>query len=106
VIGLAARNNMQPGRLLRARDLMKPQIVQRNETVTLVYRMPGIMLTVRGKALEGGADGDTISVLNEQSKRRLQGVVVGPGRVLVGSGTAQVASNISPAHAALPANPR
>ena len=32
--------------------------------------MPGIMLTVRGKAIEGGAEGDVISVLNEQSKRR------------------------------------
>jgi flagella basal body P-ring formation protein FlgA len=104
-IGLAARNNMQPGRLLRARDLMKPQIVQRNEAVTLIYRMPGIMLTVRGKALERGADGDTISVLNEQSKRTLQGVVVGPGRILISNHTAQVAANIPPAHATF-ANPR
>jgi flagella basal body P-ring formation protein FlgA len=105
VIGLAARNNMQAGRLLRARDLMKPQVVQRNETVTLIYRMPGVMLTVRGKALEAGADGDTISVLNEQSKRTLQGVVVGLGRVLVNGGAAHVASTIPPAQAAMLTNP-
>ena len=40
---------------------MKPEIVQRNETVTLVYEVPGITLTMRGKAIEGGAEGDVIS---------------------------------------------
>ena len=60
---------------------MKPELVQRNETVTLIYEVPGIALTVRGKALEGGAEGDTISVLNEQSKRTVQGVVAAPGRM-------------------------
>ena len=85
---------MQPGRPLRIADLMKPEVVQRNETVTLVYRVPGIMLTVRGKATEGGAEGDVISVLNEQSKRTVQGVVVGPGRVVVSASTPRLAANL------------
>ena len=72
---------LQAGRPLRTADLMKPDLVQRNETVTLVYEVPGIMLTMRGKAIEGGAEGDVISVLNEQSKRTVQGTVIGPGRV-------------------------
>ena len=46
--------------------------MQRNETVTINYEVPGIMLTVRGKALEAGADGDVISVLNIQSNRTVQ----------------------------------
>jgi flagella basal body P-ring formation protein FlgA len=77
-IGYAARNALQPGQPLRGADVMRPELVQRNETVTLTYEMPGITLTVRGKAAEGGAEGDVISVLNEQSKRTVQGVVVGP----------------------------
>jgi flagella basal body P-ring formation protein FlgA len=93
-VGLAARAAMQPGRPLRVADLMKPEVVQRNETVTLVYKVPGIMLTVRGKAAEGGAEGDVISVLNEQSKRTVQGVVAGPGRVVVSSGTPHLAANL------------
>jgi flagella basal body P-ring formation protein FlgA len=93
-IGLAARNPMSPGRLLRAADLTRPQVVMRNETVTLIYQMPGIMLTVRGKATEGGAEGDTISVLNEQSKRLVQGLVVAPGRVLVANALPQLAANL------------
>jgi flagella basal body P-ring formation protein FlgA len=95
-VGFAARNAMQPGRPLRIADLMKPELVQRNETVTLVYRVPGITLTVRGKATEGGAEGDVISVLNEQSKRTVQGVVVGPGRVVVSTGSPRLAANLPP----------
>jgi len=96
-IGLAARNDMQPGRLLRATDLTKPQIIQRNELVTLVYQAPGITLTVRGKAAQGGAEGDVIGVLNEQSKRTMQGVVAGPGRVVINTrGTRLAANSVAP----------
>jgi flagella basal body P-ring formation protein FlgA len=93
-VGMAARSSLQPGQPLRSDQLMKPQLVQRNETVTLVYRVPGISLTVRGKAIEGGADGDVISVLNEQSKRTVQGVIVGPGRVVISTGAARLAANL------------
>ena len=105
-IGLAARTALQAGRPLRAADLMKPELVQRNETVTLVYEVPGIVLTVRGKAVEGGAEGDVISVLNEQSKRTVQGVVVGAGRVVISTGSPRLAANIAPTRTAANANTR
>jgi flagella basal body P-ring formation protein FlgA len=93
-VGFAARANLQPGRPLRAADLMKPELVQRNETVTLVYEVPGIVLTVRGKAVDGGAEGDVINVLNEQTKRTVQGVVVGSGRVSISTSAPKLAANI------------
>ena len=93
-VGLAARSALRPGQPLRGADLMKPEVVQHNQMVTLLYQMPGIRLTVRGKSVEGGAEGDTIGVLNEQSKRTVQGVVVGPGRVLVSSTMPQLAANL------------
>lgn len=96
-LGLAARNTLQPGRPLRTADLMKPELVQRNETVTLIYEVPGITLTVRGKATQGGAEGDVISVLNEQSKRTVQGVVAGPGRVVISTRGPRLVANLAPA---------
>lgn len=93
VIGLAARSSIQAQRPLRRFELMKPDLVQRNQAVTLVYRVPGIILTMRGKALESGTQGDLISVLNEQSKRTVQGTVSGPGHVLVGGTMMRVAEN-------------
>jgi flagella basal body P-ring formation protein FlgA len=93
VIGMAARGAMQGGRPLRAADLMKPDLVLRNQAVTLVYEAPGMVLTIRGKANDGGAEGDVISVVNEQSKRVVQGMIIGPGRVAVTNGSPRLAAN-------------
>jgi flagella basal body P-ring formation protein FlgA len=76
-VGLAVRGVLQSGRPIRVGELIKPPLVQRNDTVTLLYEVPGIVLTIRGKAADS-AEGDVISVLNEQSKRTVQGTIVGP----------------------------
>jgi flagella basal body P-ring formation protein FlgA len=82
-IGLAATRPLRAGQVLRVADLAKPQVVQRNEAVTILYQVPGILLTVRGKALEAGAVGEVIGVLNAQSNRTVHATVAGPGQVVV-----------------------
>ena len=93
VVGLAARHQLHPGQPLSAGDLMKPEIVQRNDTVTIVYQVPGVTLTLRGQAQETGALGDTISVLNAESKRVVQAVISGSDRVTVGAIITRVVEN-------------
>ena len=94
VVGQAARRVVRAGQPLRNADLMKPEIVLKNDTVMIYYEVPGIVITMRGKALESGAEGDLVSVLNVNSKRTIQGVVTGPGRVTVmGPGAAASASS-------------
>ena len=83
VIGFAARGGVRPGQPLRKTDLMKPEIVKKNDMVLLHYEVPGITLTMRGQALDSGAEGDMVNVLNPNSKRTIQGVVTAPGRVTV-----------------------
>ena len=92
-VGFAARRALRPGQPVSRADLVKPEVIKRNETVTIVYEVPGIMLTVRGKALEAGAQGDVINVTNIQSKRTVQAIVVGPGRVTAASMPARVVAN-------------
>ena len=92
VVGKAARRVVRAGQPLRNADLMKPEIVQKNETVMLYYEVPGIVLTMRGKALESGAEGDLVNVLNVNSKRTIQGIVTGPGRVSVSAPTAALSA--------------
>lgn len=82
-IGLAPRRAMRPGDLLRQTDLSKPELVARNDNVTITYQVPGITLTMRGKALDGGSRGDTVNVLNVQTKKSMQATVAGPGHVIV-----------------------
>lgn len=95
-VGMAARRALRAGQPLHAADLMKPEIVQKNESVTLVYEVPGLILAIRGKAIDSGAQGDVVNVLNIQSKRTVQGTVVGPGRVLAASTTPRLASSAVP----------
>jgi flagella basal body P-ring formation protein FlgA len=68
---------------LKIADLAKPDLVQRDQSVTLIYESTGLFLTIRGKALEGGTEGDVVSVMNLQSKRTVSGVVTGRGQVSI-----------------------
>jgi flagella basal body P-ring formation protein FlgA len=94
-IGLAARRALRPGDLLRQADLAKPEVVARNDNVTITYQVPGIALTMRGKALEAGTHGEVIHVLNEQSKRTIQATVAGRGHVVVTAAARVI--NVTPA---------
>ncbi|EHR04468.1 flagellar basal body P-ring formation chaperone FlgA [Bradyrhizobium sp. WSM471] len=95
-LGMQLRRPMRAGTPIRVADIVKPDFVQRDQNVTVIYQVPGIYLTTRGKAIESGAEGDTISVLNLQTKRTLSGVVTGRGQV-----TVQGASQAAPMPAAV-----
>jgi flagella basal body P-ring formation protein FlgA len=82
-VGMQMRRQLRAGQPLRAIDLAKPDLVQRDDNVTLIYEAAGLYLTVRGKAAESGTEGDTINVLNLQSKRTVSGIVVGRDQVAI-----------------------
>jgi flagellar basal body P-ring formation protein FlgA len=82
-VGMQARRQLRAGQAIRAADLSKPDLVQRDQNVTLIYDAPGIYLTMRGKALDNGTEGDVVNVMNLQSKRTLSGTVTGRGQVSI-----------------------
>jgi len=94
--GLSTKHALRAGQVIHQADVAKPELVGRGETVTIVFQVPGIMLTILGKANEPGALGDVISVLNVQSKHTIQVTVIGPGRVSVNAPPARLAANTTP----------
>jgi flagella basal body P-ring formation protein FlgA len=82
-VGMQMRKQVRAGQPLRVADLARPDLVQRDQSVTLIFESAGLYLTIRGKALEGGTEGDVVNVLNLQSKRTVSGVVIGRGQVAV-----------------------
>jgi flagella basal body P-ring formation protein FlgA len=82
-VGMQVRRQLRAGQALRIADLAKPDLVTRDQAVTLVYESAGLYLTIRGKAIENGTEGDVVNVINLQSKRTVSGVVVGRGQVAV-----------------------
>ncbi|QOZ27114.1 flagella basal body P-ring formation protein FlgA [Bradyrhizobium sp. CCBAU 51753] len=82
-VGMQVRRALRAGQALRVADLAKPDLVTRDQSVTLIYRADGLYLTIRGKAMDGGAEGDVVSVMNLQSKRVVSGVVTGRAEVSI-----------------------
>ena len=85
VAGKEARRALKAGELIRTSDLKRPAMVAKGSTVTMLFEAPGMRLTAVGRALAEGAEGDTITILNPTSFRKVEAVVVKPGTVRVGA---------------------
>lgn len=83
--GQRARRRLAAGRPVAASDLQEPASVQKGEIVTVVFQRGPLRLTLLGKALEPGAIGQTVRVLNTDSGRAVSAVVTGPRLVQVGT---------------------
>src|SRR5439155_23443983 len=55
-LGMQMRKRTAAGQVLRNADYGKPDLVQRDQNVSILYQTPGLYLTMRGKAIEGGAE--------------------------------------------------
>jgi flagellar basal body P-ring formation protein FlgA len=99
-LGMQMRRPIRAGQPLRVADLAKPDLVQRDQAVTVIFQTAGLYLTTRGKALDNGTEGDVVSVLNIQSKRTVTGTVTGRGQVTIQVATPQPTATPDTASAA------
>lgn len=83
--GMAAKRPLPANEPVRGGDIEHPKLVTRNTLVTIVYRTGGLLLRAQGLAQEDAHEGATVPVLNPRSKRVVQGVVRGPGLVVIES---------------------
>jgi len=83
LVGFSAKRQLRAGLPLRESDVQKPLVVRKGDAVTMVFRAPGIELTSRGKAMTDGGVGDTVAVVNVQSLKQIDAVVIGAGAVTV-----------------------
>jgi len=83
IVGQAARRSLPSGQPVRDGDIEAPTLVRRGALVTMEISTPMMRLTARGKALDNGTLGETVRLRNIQSKRVIQGTVVGLDRVRI-----------------------
>ena len=67
-IGLETRATLYAGRAIRPEDLGAPAIIERNQSLPLIYRATGLEIRVEGRALDRAGVGDTIRVMNASSR--------------------------------------
>lgn len=84
LVGMELRRNQSEDERLRSRDVMPPRLVLRGSLVTLKVETPLMQITAQGRALQDGAKGETVRVVNTQSNRTIEGIVDATGVVRVG----------------------
>jgi flagellar basal body P-ring formation protein FlgA len=83
MIGRTPRHPLPAGQPLRPTDLQVPIVIKRNDPVLIVLERPGLYLTAEGKAMDEGGRGALIRVVNIQSNRTIDAIVLGSGQVAV-----------------------
>jgi flagella basal body P-ring formation protein FlgA len=85
IVGLEVKRYVSANRPVLERDVGAVSAVKANMPVTVMWRGGGLALDMEGRALETGAVGDEIRVLNPGTSRTIRGTVVGDGMVQVRS---------------------
>ncbi|CAN1551964.1 flagellar basal body P-ring biosynthesis protein FlgA [Rhabdaerophilaceae bacterium] len=92
LIGMVPRRALRAGEPVRAADLAKPILVEKSTLVSVTYSTRGLSLSMRGRAMGSGSQGDIVKVQNIQSKKVVEGIVTGPAQVTIAGPVAPQAS--------------
>jgi len=79
----SARHVLPAGQPIRVSDISAPLLVVKNNLVNVKIASTRLSIIMQGKALEDGAEGDSIRVVNTRSNKIVQGTVTGRGEVVV-----------------------
>lgn len=90
LVGHMAKRPLKAGQVLRQSDVAVAPVIKKNDLVRVVVQTGQMTLSVQGKALQDGAVGQSIRVMNVNSSRQLSGTVVDAGTVTVGFGLAAI----------------
>ncbi len=83
IAGMTPRRLALSGKPLSFNDLQPPQMVGRGETVTLLFKDGGIVVSAKGKAMQNATMGELVRVTNITSNKPVSGVVTGLREITV-----------------------
>jgi flagella basal body P-ring formation protein FlgA len=84
IIGMAARRPIREGDAASLRDVSAPQVIHKDDIITVAFNMGGVNLSLQAKANENAIVGQSLTVTNPASKKVILVVASGPGQALVG----------------------
>lgn len=71
LMGMTPRRVVLSGQPVQFNDIESPRMVSRGDIVTMIFNEGTLQLTAQGKALENGARGDKIRVVNTSSSKTI-----------------------------------
>ncbi|WP_295047978.1 flagellar basal body P-ring formation chaperone FlgA [uncultured Paracoccus sp.] len=81
-IGLQTRITIHEGRPLQASLLQAPKLITRNQIHQLVFQRGPLRIVAQARTLSDGAAGETIRVMNLESRNTISAVVQPDGSLL------------------------
>lgn len=75
LIGMTPRRGLGALKPIASSDVTSPVVVKKGEIVTMVLQNSEMTLTTQGKALESGAVGETVRIVNPSSGQSIEGIV-------------------------------
>lgn len=82
-LGREVIRSVYEGRPILAENTRSPRLVRRNDVVVVRYVTSALEITATGRALSEAGVGETITILNIDSRKTLQGVVQPDGGIIV-----------------------
>ncbi len=83
LIGTTPRRILSAGNPVQNNEVEAPKIIERGEFITMIFNNGSLKLTARGKALEHGAKGEMIRVINTGSNKTIEGLVTASREVTI-----------------------
>jgi flagella basal body P-ring formation protein FlgA len=83
VVGKMVQRSVRPNQPLQQQWFKLPLAVKRGEKVAVSLEEKGMSIRVLGEAMQEGAVGESIQILNPESSRRFVAKIVAPGHVRV-----------------------
>jgi flagella basal body P-ring formation protein FlgA len=83
VVGMITKRSIRQGSSIQANLLQAPKLVKRGDDVVIMASTQGILIKMRGTAMEDGELGEQITVKNNQSARIIKARVSESGLVSV-----------------------
>lgn len=81
--GMKVKRRAIAGAVLTPFMLKKPQVVSRGQRVTIMAQSGRMEVRMMGKALDNGAIGDRIKVMNIKSRQKLEGIITSSAEVKI-----------------------
>lgn len=83
IVGMVANHHIKSGKPINIKSIKKPILVNKNDTVSIVYEKNNIYLKTIGIAKENGSLGNFIDVKNANSSKVIRGKVIDNNLVMV-----------------------
>lgn len=95
MVGKIVKRGINARALIKNQDVQLPMLVKRGEMVNVSMKQGVMALSMRARALEDGARGDTVRVQNQTTKKTIDVIITGSGEAMMDAPSSLTSGSLS-----------